>query len=417
MSNHAKYTTPDVDPILTDSETYGVHVISNRPYSDVLRNAVSQFGEVLVVERTPIVELNSAYGVSAIRDIQKVANGGTIVAAGGEIRLRTGTTANGSAHLDTTEAGRYQPGYGSEIGIGIRIPTVPTGNQEAKWGAHSTDEQDGFYFGMDATGVYVAVLRGGSEVYKKYQSDWNIDKLDGTGDSGLTLDVTAGNIYQLDYTWYGYGQILWGVVTVVGAQQRFIPIHQFKPSTVVSVESPNLQVWAEVDNGGDTNNFDMYVGGRQVSVIGRYNPQYRYTGDWRSSVNTSTTVIPTVSFRHKSGFQNISVKVDGLTVKPATEDIIVELILGGTLTNESWGTPNGSTDSETAVESDVSATAITGGTVIWTELFPAGTANKGLGTGAALTVEVPTNQVVSLCVRTISGTGTCRSFFRLQEEW
>jgi hypothetical protein len=42
------------------------------------------------------------------------------------------------------------------------------------------------------------------------QSSWNIDKLDGTGASLMTLDLTKMQMFYADYTWYGAGAIRFG---------------------------------------------------------------------------------------------------------------------------------------------------------------------------------------------------------------
>jgi len=42
------------------------------------------------------------------------------------------------------------------------------------------------------------------------QSAWNIDKLDGTGTSGMNLDLTKMQMFYIDYTWYGAGAVRFG---------------------------------------------------------------------------------------------------------------------------------------------------------------------------------------------------------------
>ena len=42
------------------------------------------------------------------------------------------------------------------------------------------------------------------------QRDWNIDKMDGTGQSGYALDITKMQMLYIDYSWYGAGFIRWG---------------------------------------------------------------------------------------------------------------------------------------------------------------------------------------------------------------
>jgi hypothetical protein len=43
------------------------------------------------------------------------------------------------------------------------------------------------------------------------QSQFNIDKLDGTGPSGYVLDLTKMQMFYIDYTWYGAGFVRYGV--------------------------------------------------------------------------------------------------------------------------------------------------------------------------------------------------------------
>lgn len=43
------------------------------------------------------------------------------------------------------------------------------------------------------------------------QSQWNIDKMDGTGPSGYTMDATKMQMLYIDFSWYGAGFIRWGM--------------------------------------------------------------------------------------------------------------------------------------------------------------------------------------------------------------
>lgn len=48
------------------------------------------------------------------------------------------------------------------------------------------------------------------------QSQWNIDRCDGTGPSGYNLDLSRMQMLYLDYSWYGAGFIRWGFRTTDG---------------------------------------------------------------------------------------------------------------------------------------------------------------------------------------------------------
>lgn len=375
----------------------------------------SMFGEVLSVQRTPVIELKSIYGPSALRDITTTANGGAVALASGEITLTTGTTANGTAQIDSAERGRYLPGFGGEVGVGVRIPTAATGNHVAEWGLRSGNE--GIYFGQDASGIFAARISGGTET-KVRQADWNIDALDGKGPSGVTLDVSNGIIFQIQFSWYGYGQILYGIAAILSGKQTFIPCHSLQVIDGLSILTPNLPIYAKADNGGDASSYVVALGGRQYSIIGKYRPRIRFVGQNRGSVATSTTAVPLVTFRSKTGFENRSVKINGYEVKPVAEDCIIEVRLNGTLTGASYVTPTNHTAAETSQETDISATAISGGNVLWTEYVLAGTIGRGVFTAReGIDLDIPENQLITLCARTVSGTGTIFSNFRLAEEW
>jgi hypothetical protein len=43
------------------------------------------------------------------------------------------------------------------------------------------------------------------------QSQWNLDKMDGTGPSGYNLDLSKMQMFYIDYSWYGAGFVRWGL--------------------------------------------------------------------------------------------------------------------------------------------------------------------------------------------------------------
>jgi hypothetical protein len=55
------------------------------------------------------------------------------------------------------------------------------------------------------------------------QSQWNIDKCDGTGPSGYNIDLTRMQMWYIDYSWYGAGFIRYGVR---GTNGQITYVHQ-----------------------------------------------------------------------------------------------------------------------------------------------------------------------------------------------
>ena len=55
--------------------------------------------------------------------------------------------------------------------------------------------------------IGVSTLQDGAAASDEwvYQSSFNVDKLDGTGASGMTIDTTKLNVFQIDFRWLGSG--------------------------------------------------------------------------------------------------------------------------------------------------------------------------------------------------------------------
>lgn len=407
-------------------ELAGTGYISETDSIRVQAENSSQFGEMVTVQRTPIIELNSAYGTSTMRDVVTLAGTGSKddvngSITSGEIKLSTGATASSTATLASAEVARYIPGYSAEIGVGARFPSAPTGEHVARWGGRTYGGNDGFYFIYDATGFGVCRLKNGSETIV-YQSSFNIDKMDGTGPSGRTLDLTSGYIFQIDYTWYGYGGIRFSIVDTKGQFQRPIPVHYIAGSSLTgtTIDEPALQVFQEVENGATTSNFDMYVGGRQYSIVGKYVPKYRFTGDTRSSVTVGTTLLPLITFRIKSGFENRSVKISSFdAVNTGSSTARLAIIMGASsLTGASYGTPTNYTAADTGLEVDKSATAISGGSCVWQgTLVNGGVGQNTVLGGSIVNLDLPAASTITLCAQTFSSTTTLESGLIMQEEW
>jgi hypothetical protein len=63
------------------------------------------------------------------------------------------------------------------------------------------------YRGATATNVIISKTTD----TKIPQSQWNLDKMDGTGPSGYNLDLAKMQMFYIDYSWYGAGFVRWGL--------------------------------------------------------------------------------------------------------------------------------------------------------------------------------------------------------------
>ena len=95
-----------------------------------------------------------------------------------------------------------------------------------------------------------------------YREDFNIDKLDGTGPSGVDLDFTKLNIWQINFRWLGAGEMRFAVEDPNDGNMIFFHhIHYSNRQTTVHLDNPSLKVgYVVADLAG--------AGGSEVSVSG-----------------------------------------------------------------------------------------------------------------------------------------------------
>lgn len=388
----------------------------------------SQFNELRVARKFPIVELTSVYGVSALRDIVTTTGGGTVTNDATEYNVSTTASGIDSAILESALRGRYEPGFAGEAGIGVRIPTAPTGTQIARWGMFDTE--NGAFFGSTSTNIFVAIRRGGFDTVIN-QSAWNVDPLDGTGPSGATLSLAKGNIYQVVFTWYGYGVVEFRVVLPdpTTLAQEVITVHRFSPTAQTSIIDPNQPLRAEVDNSGTATIFNLFVGGRQYNIIGKYEPTFRVTSERRTITNVTTTLTPVISFTRKAVFPTGSARANSVEVNLeeiniiGSADLAYQVLLGGTLDGAFVNYPTATTiipDSETALLVNTTSTTISGGEVVFQGVTSGGmSGTRVLATSELLDFTLPIDEVVTLAVVRIAGsaTNTVNASFSVTESW
>jgi hypothetical protein len=79
------------------------------------------------------------------------------------------------------------------------------------------------------------------------QSNWNIDKCDGSGSSGFNLDITKMQMWVIDYSWYGAGAIRFGFKNQRGEIMFAHRIAHGNGQTEAYMRSGNLPARYEVN--------------------------------------------------------------------------------------------------------------------------------------------------------------------------
>ena len=278
-----------------------------------------------------------------------------------------GTTDTHGVIFQTKEYFRYQP-IKSNFLAWTCILGSKTSDVRKRIGLFDAD--NGFFFEQDGTNLKIVrrTKTSGSVVDNPVnQSSWNLDVLDGSGASGITLDEAFDQIFIIDFQWLGAGRIRYGFD--FGGQITYF--HQEKyanTATVPFTTTGDLPFRAEIFNtstAGGTTTFDFTCVG--IASEGGFNP-LGITSSVSNGITertVSTTPLPVLSIKMADTFNSITNRslVEPLSyeIYSLDENIFYQIILNGSLTNPSF---NAVDATNSAVEFDVAATAISGGHVI-----------------------------------------------------
>ena len=167
------------------------------------------------------------------------------------VQLSTGGTANAAeATLQSRRYIRYQPGK-SQLILMTWSMGDPYSNAIAEVGL--MDDNNGLFFrrsGSDLQFVRRSYASGAAVDDAIDQADWNIDKMDGTGVSGITIDPTKAQITVMDIEWLGVGRVRMGFVV----DGKIYMAHQFLNTnaslSTVYMTTANLPLRWTVRNSG-----------------------------------------------------------------------------------------------------------------------------------------------------------------------
>lgn len=420
------------------------------------------FGELVVAEPTPIIQLQFAYNLNSRLVAEHNNSGGSTSIAQNMVALSTGAGANQSSEIHSIIPIKYNTGQGG-LFRGTAIFTTGVANSEQLIGVG--DSSDGFFFGYDGsafgvlrrhsgsreiqtltittksssvdnititldgeTDTTVAVTNGADTTVTAneiaandysnvglgwhaqavgptvvfwswdsesksgaftlsnaneavgtfaetvdgasaadvwvVQSSWSEDVMDGSGGSGMTLDTTKGNVYQIRYQWLGFGMIRFYIEdSVTGMFKLVHKIQYANANTDPSIDNPTLPIYLRVGNTSNTSDIVLKTASLAGFIEG--NEEFRGPSRAETAFNTSvgTTIIPILSIRNKIVYQGklnrVKIRQQILSLATdATNIIKFRLLLDPVLIGSSWS----DVDTNTSVaQVDTSATSCTGG--------------------------------------------------------
>jgi hypothetical protein len=167
----------------------------------------------------------------------------------GLVNLSVDNASGTQVIRETTKTFSYQPGKSLLI-LNTFVPATPKENLRQRIGYFGAD--NGMYFEINGTTPYFVErsLSTGTQT-EIAQDDWNIDKLDGTGVSGITLDISKAQILWMDIEWLGLGTVRMGFVI----DGKFVHAHSFHHSNRIQstyITTASLPLRYEITNTGAT---------------------------------------------------------------------------------------------------------------------------------------------------------------------
>lgn len=202
------------------------------------------------------------------------------------------------------------------------------------------------------------------------QSNWNFDKFDGTGPSGLVLDITKAQIFVIDLEWLGTGRVRFGF-NIDGVVHYGHFVLNANNIGSVYMSSPNLPIRYEITNVSSSGSSTLeQICSGVFSEGGFENKGYVLSVDRGASVLSgvdNTALYPLVSIRLDTSKQGSVVTPEGIHVlcSTANSNFKWALLLNPTIAGSdasSWQSVSNS-----IVQYDISRTlsnTLSGGTVL-----------------------------------------------------
>jgi hypothetical protein len=376
------------------------------------------FGRLRVSEPYTLFDSQSRYAADNQFDTSTSGTGSTTFNTNqSSVSLAVTGGGVGSVVRQTYRVFPYQPGKGLLVLATFVMDNGTSANLNQKVGYFNT--QNGVFF-QRTNGINSFILRTNttgtpSDARAVAQSAWNGDKLDGTGASGLTLDLTKPQILWMDFEWLGVGSVRCGFIingayivchtfdtanvygSTVYMTTAILPVRYEITTTTAAVAATLTQICSSVISEGGFEQTSIDHVARRTSVF--------------TNIDTTATFFPIVSIRLASTSLGAVVLPNRVQFLPLTnQNYEIALLKNPTLTGATWAA---TVPSDSNVEFDVAATAISAsGTIAQTDYITAsgsaGVSETAAPTGYNWDLQLGVSlagvsDIYTLAVRTVDG--------------
>jgi hypothetical protein len=284
------------------------------------------------------------------------------------------TTASGSEVVrETTKVFSYQPGK-SLLVLSTFVMSPAKTNLRQKVGYYGLN--NGYYLELDNSNVSFverSFVTGAVVDTPVAQASWNIDPMDGSGPSGITLDLTKAQILFMDLEWLGVGTVRIGFVI----NGNFYVCHKFHHANLIAstyITTASLPLRYEITNTGATSGVSTL---KQICSTVLSEGGYELNGLQQAigipintprTLGTAGTFYPVISLRLKTARLEGIVILSALSAMPITTgNYNWQLVARGATTGGSWV----SAGVNSCVEYNITGTTFAGGRILASGFFNA----------------------------------------------
>jgi len=327
------------------------------------------FGRLRVSEPLTLFDSSHRYADNGLWSTSTSTGGAAVFNANqGLVDLNVTASSGSSVTRETIKTFSYQPGKSLLVLNTFVMSPAKTGLTQ-RVGYYDTN--NGFYLEqVDNQIQFVkrSYVTGSVVNTPVFQSNWNEDKLDGNGPSGITLDLTKAQILWMDLEWLGVGSVRMGFVI----NGQFIVCHTFNHANLITstyITTASLPLRYEIFNTAGTSDVSTL---KQICSTVISEGGYELRG-LQQSIGTPITApvtfavagtyYPVVAIRLKS------TRLDAIVIATA-----VSLLGLGNGKNYQWRLVNGnvtvsggswlSAGANSAVEYNITGTSTTGGRLL-----------------------------------------------------
>ena len=347
--------------------------VTTDPGTGTKSAALDAFGRLRVSNPLTLFDSSHRYHDNGLWDTATASGGAaTFNANQGLVDLTVTTTSGSKVYRETTKVFSYQPGK-SLLVMTTFVFNPAKANLRQRAGYYG--ESNGMYLELDGAGGNVlsfverSLVSGSLTETRVTQANWNFDKMDGTGPSKMTLDITKAQILWMDIEWLGLGTVRLGFVI----DGKFILCHQFHHANFITstyITTACLPLRYEIENTGTTaSNSTLKQICSTVLSEGGYELRGLQQGIGTpitspTSLTTAGTYYPIISLRLKTSPNNTDaiVILTALSIMGITNNANYNwrIVASGTTTGGTWT----SAGTNSSVEYNLTGTSFTDGRIL-----------------------------------------------------